>query len=251
MATTLKAIIRRLSRVFITQGLLIANVFVFQQGDTLKFLKNNEVIDQWLLFEDPQNQSSDHVVYTKKSKVSADSSYFFIYEEKRHTLTDSVFTKITLYNAEQEKLWEISADPGTKISYHLSNIYTNTIILVTTDNDYNNPTLEIITNKEKTLFIKKDRWHRIINYAISPNMRYFVLHAKNPYNKKTWDYIYSIDLKTHKSWTYLFPICVSCKRYKRISLNVKNDGAVDVVYKYRHRVFDKTGKLIDFYITFE
>jgi hypothetical protein len=156
-----------------------------------------------------------------------------------------------LYNAEQEKLWEKSANNERRISFYLTSIYKNTIILVTTDNDYNNPTLEIITNKEKTLLIKKDRWHRIINYAISPNMRYFVLHAKNPYNKKTWDYIYFIDVKTKNTWTYLFPICVSCKRYKRISLNVKNDGAVDVVYKYRHRVFDKTGKLIDFYITSE
>jgi len=243
--------LKLLCKIFIIPTLLIANTLVFQQGDTLKFFNDNKVVDKWTTTDGDTNFQYNDAYYTRKFKVSADSSHFFIYEERRHKSTDRVFTKISLYNAEQEKLWEISADHGTRISFYLTNIYKDTIILVTTDNDYNNPTLEIITNKEKTLLIKKDRWHRIINYAISPNMRYFVLHAKNPYNKKTWDYIYFIDVKTKNTWTYLFPICVSCKRYKRISLNVKNDGAVDVVYKYQHKVFDKTGKLIDFYITFE
>lgn len=246
MATILKVIMRRLSRVFITQGLLIANVLVFQQGDTLKFFEDNEVIDQWLLFEDPQNQSSRHVVYTKKSKVSADSSYFFIYEEKRHTLTDSVFTKITLYNAGQEKLWEKSANNERKISFYLTSIYKDTIVLVTTNTGYTNPSLEIIANNRKTTIIKPNQWHRIIRYAISPNMQYFILHVKNLYNKRMWDYIYFIDTDTYDDWTYLFPICVSCKR-KKIELAVYNNGKSEVIYKGEHRVFSKKGKLIDIY----
>lgn len=246
MTTTLKAIIRYMSKAFITEGLLIANILVFQQGDTLRFLKNNEVIDQWLLFEDPQNQSSDHLVYTRRSKVSVDSSHFFIYEEERHTLTDSVFTKITLYNAGQVKLWEKCMRKGRRISFYLTDIYKDIIILVTTNSGHTNPSLEIIINKKKKEIIKENEWHRIIRYAISPNMQYLVLHVKNPHNKKMWDYIYFVDIDTYDNWTYLFPICVSCKR-KKIELAVYDNGKSEVIYKGEHRVFSKQGKLIDIY----
>lgn len=246
MTTTLKAIIRYMNKAFITEGLLIANILVFQQGDTLKFLKHNEVIDQWLLFEDPQNQSSDHLTYTKRSKVSPDSSNFFIYEEKRHTLTDSVFTKITLYNAGQVKLWEKCPGRGRRISFSLTDIYKDMIILVTTNSGYTNPSLKIIINKKEKEIIKENAWHRIIRYAISPNMQYLVLHVKNPHNKKMWDYIYFVDVATHDNWTYLFPICVSCKR-KKIELAVHDNGKSEVIYKGEHRVFSKQGKLIDIY----
>ena len=246
MTTTLKAIIRYMNRAFLTKGLLIANILVFQQGDTLKFLKNNEVIDQWALFEDPQNQSSDHIVYTKRSKVSSDSSHFFIYEEERHTLTDSVFTKITLYNAEQVKLWEEYTGKGRRISFSLTNIYKDMIILVTTNSGHTDPGLEIIINKKKKVIIKENEWHRIIRYAISPNMQYLILHVKNPHNKKMWDYIYFVDVNTYDNWTYLFPICVSCKR-KKIELSVYDNGKSEVIYKGEHRVFSRQGKLIDIY----
>ncbi|MGB3340406.1 MAG: hypothetical protein WBB37_02870 [bacterium] len=235
--------------VLVTQGLLAANLFVFQQGDTLKFLKGSDVIDQWLLFEDNQYLPHNGIVHTKKAKVSADSSHFFIHEEERHTLTDSILTKITFYSAAQEKLWEKSPDKGRIISYSLTNVYKNLVIMVTTNSGHSNPNLDIITNRAQTRVMKEDTWHRIIDYAISPNMQYLILHVKNPHHKKMWDYIFFIETDTHDTWTYLFPICVSCKR-KRIELAVYDNGKSEVIYKGEHRVFSRQGKLIDIYREF-
>jgi hypothetical protein len=232
--------------VLVTQGLLAANLLVSQQGDTLKFLKGSAVIDQWLLFEDNHDTPYNGIIRTKKVKVSADSSHFLIFEETRHTLTDSIFTKITLYNAAQEKLWEKSPDKGRIISYSLTNVYKNLVIMVTTNNGHTNPNLDFITDRAQTRVIEEDTWHRIIDYAISPNLQYLILHVKNPLHRKMWDYIYFIKTDSHETWTYLFPICVSCKR-KRIELAVYDNGKSEVVYKGEHRVFSRQGKLTDIY----
>lgn len=234
----------------ITQSVLIANLFVFQQGDTLKFLKDDKVTDHWLLCENDQDLPQHHnMVITKKAKVSADSSHFFIFEEKRHTLTDSIFTKITFYNAAQKKLWERISDKGRIISYYLTNTYKNIVIMVTTNSGHTNPILDIITDQTQTEVIKEDTWHRIIDYAISPNMQYMILHVKNPLHKKMWDYINFINIDTKKTWTYQFPICVSCKR-QRIELAVYNNGKSEVIYKGEHRIFSQDGNLIDLYREF-
>ena len=133
--------------VILTSGLLTVNLFVLQQGDTLKFLKGTEVIDQWMLFENDQDHTTDHVVHTRRAKVSADSSHFFIHEEERHKKTDSISTKITLYNAAQKKLWEKSPANGRIISYPLTNIYHDLVIMVTTNRGHTNPSLDIINSK--------------------------------------------------------------------------------------------------------
>jgi hypothetical protein len=234
---------------FITHGILVANIVVFQQGDTLKFQRGSEVFDQWLLFENKQDSLHHSIFCTKKAKVSADHNHFFIYEEERNSLTDSIFTKITLYNAVQEQLLEKFPEKGRIISYMLTNIYKDIIMMVTTNSGYNNPTLDIITDRTQARVIRKDTWHRIIDYALSPNLRYVVLHVKNPHHKKMWDYICFIEIDTGNTWTYLFPICVSCKR-KKIELAVYDNGKAEIIYKGEHRVFSQQGKLIDLYREF-
>ena len=86
-----------------------------------------------------------------------------------------------------------------------------------------------------------------MKYAFSPNERYVVLHVKNPFADKVWDFIHFIDIQASNEWTYRFPICVSCKRFN-LDISVTDDGVSDVVYKSEHRIFNKEGKLIEIYL---
>lgn len=233
-----------------TKYILFAGLLVFQKADTLKFMRGNETVDTWTAVEEITALNHGNLIYTRCAKVSSDNKHFLFYEQEYHTARDSFFTKLTLYKSNQEKIWERCSDHHRKISFNLSTLFDDRVVMVMTDKYGMSPSMEIIKDGKSDTVVTKEQWRRIMEYVFSPNMRYIAFHVKGPYHEKIWNYIHSIDLKTHKNWTYLFPICVSCKRY-RIGLDVKNDGTVDVVYKYQHRVFDKTGKLIDIYITFE
>lgn len=238
-----------MTRKLVVEYLLFFNILVFQNADTLKFVKGDSVVDIWLLTEKIQETDLGKIIFNKKSKVSKDNKYFFIYEEKYYPSKDSFFTKILFYDADKEKLWEKTPETGRKISFHLTNIYNDIVILVTTDKFNINPDLKSIKDNKIKEIIKEREYQRIIKYEFSSNMRYLILHIRNPYNTKMWDYIYSIDLQNQKKWNYLFPMCVSCKKNK-IDLSIDNNGKAEVIYKGEHRIFSKDGELLDIFIKF-
>lgn len=227
-------------------GLGFSTTLVFQAGDTLKFFKEDSIVDQWIMGQETRTEPEEYII-TKKTKVSADSNYFFVYEEEYYPVKDSISTKISFYNANKKKFFQRSYKSERKISFDLTKLYNKMLILVTTDKFNVNPSLEFIKNKKNQKVIKEDKWQRIINYELSPNLNYLVMHNRNPYSGKLWDYIYFIDLKTKKDWTYLFPVCLSCKRTK-IDLSIDDEGKVEVIHKNEHRIFDKDGNLLNIFI---
>jgi len=228
---------------------VVINMLVYQQGDTLQFVSRDSIVDRWILGEKIERTDSTERIMTTRARVSQDNRYFLFFKEFFFPIKDSVFTEISYYNANRRRLWKETRTGERKISFYLSKIYQNKIYLVDTDKARKNPNLYIINNnnKKRKRIIKEGEWIYIIDYEISPNGQYIVLNTKNPYYKKIWDYIYFIDLKTRKSWTYLFPTCLSCKK-TRIKLAVDDSGKAEVVHRNEHRVFSKDGRLIDIFI---
>lgn len=227
--------------------IIFLNILVFQNGDTLNFQKGDEVIEQWIMSSENMTTDLVTVLYTTRSMVSENNKHFLYYEEWYYPASDSYNTKLTFYNAIKKKIWEQTVSKGRRISFHLSRIHDDIVTLVTTDNHNAQPRLFVIENKKMRKIIDDNKWYKLVSYSISPNMKYIALHIKNPYRKKIWDYVYFIDLKTKKEWSYVFPICVSCKRNK-FDVMVDNDGITEVIYKGEHRIFSKQGKLTDIFI---
>jgi len=224
--------------------ILIGNL-VFQSGDTLKFYKNDTLMDQWIIKTSEETESGSY--YIQKAKVSPDNKKFLFYEEKYFPAKDSIYTKLTLYGANRKKIWTKIRSGVQKICFDLTHIYTDRVTLLTTNLANASPIMEIIKGNKTTRKIDLTQWTSIVDYEISPNDRYVLFHAKKPYNSRLWDYIYFIDLKTNKTWEYLFPLCFSCKR-GRIDLKVNDDGKSEAIYKNEHRIFDRDGNLVDIFV---
>ncbi|MEO0184574.1 MAG: hypothetical protein ABIL22_00625 [candidate division WOR-3 bacterium] len=219
---------------------------VFQSGDTLEFYKDDSLIYQWILKDSTNSETG--VYYIEKAKVSPDNKKFFVFEEKRFPNEDSTFTRLTLYDAGKHKIWATQETNQRKISFELSRVYEDKIIIFTTDHSNIKPEMVIIRNGKKNP-IDLDQWTSVVNYELSPNSRFLVFHTKKPYNHKLWDYIYFLDLQTNKSWEYLFPFCFSCKR-GWLELKINDEGKTEVIYKNKneHRIFDREGNLIGVFV---
>lgn len=243
MSKKISSILKR----FAVKHLVFLNVLVFQNADTLNFVKGDSIIEQWVMSEDCTTTDLGTLIYTTKSMVSDDNKHFLFCEEKYYSAPDSHYAKLTFYDAYKKKIWVRSSDSGRRILFYLSAIYDDIVTIVTTDKYNARPSLHLIKDKKMKTIVADDKWYRLKKYAFSSNMTYLVLHVKNPYMNKTWDYIHFIDMKNGKEWTYLFPICVSCKRQK-IDVSVDNRGITKVVHKGEHRIFSKDGRLTDIYI---
>jgi hypothetical protein len=229
--------------------LLILNVLVYQNGDTLLFTEQDSVIDQWILDDIINQTDSVETKCTRKAKVSSTNERFFVYIEQ-YEQGVLVKTEIILYNNFQKELWRDSAFGEEVISFKLSNVYDNLFIVVRSLRGGNEPILYTVKHNLKETIIKKGSWNKIINYSISPNRKYLLLHTKNPYAQRNWDYIYFVDLINKKEWQYLFPMCASCKR-NTINLAVDNKGISEIMSGGEHRIFSKDGKFIDYFISFD
>ncbi|UCG92532.1 MAG: hypothetical protein JSV97_02135 [candidate division WOR-3 bacterium] len=227
---------------------LVLNTLVYQNGDTLFFTVQDSVADTWILGDEIQKVDTLNITIHRKAKISPDGKSFFVFEET-HTPNNiqPLQTKIIFYDEEKEKIWEESNDDQRKLSFKLSNVFDSLVIIVDTERNGTLPRLSTYKNREKTVIIEKGEWQRMVNYAVSPHCRYMAFHNRNPYSGKMWDYIYSIDLLSKKNWTYLFPLCLSCKRGK-INLTIDNNGTVEVIHKGEHRIFSSEGNLKDFFI---
>jgi len=229
--------------------LFILNVLVYQNGDTLLFTEQDSIIDQWILGETIFHADSVETKLNRKAKVSSNNEKFFIYTEHDEQ-GELIKTEIILYNTFQEKLWQDSAHGEEVISFRLSNVYDSLFIGVRSLRGGSEPMLYTVKNTMKEIIIEKGTWDKIIDYSISPNRRYLLLHTKNPYAQRSWDYIYFVDLGNKKDWQYLFPICASCKRGK-IDLAVDDEGTSEIISRGQHRIFSKDGEFIDYFLRFD
>ncbi len=227
-----------------------SNTLVIQSGDTLKFLKNDSLISIRILKNEAYEKASGY--YVEKAKISPDSQNFLLYEEHNFPDKESIFTRITFYNAEQNRIWSRTETGQRKILFELCKIYADKVTIITIERTNTAPQMIIINNDKSKKNIDLKQWTSITNYEISPNGRYALFHAKRPYNNRLWDYIYFYDLKTHKHWEYLFPFCFSCKR-GWLELRISDEGISEVIYKNKneHRIFDKEGNLINVFVKFE
>jgi hypothetical protein len=218
-------------------------------GDSLIFTRGSNPADVILLNTGDATGSTD-IIHTRKAKVSPRGIYCTIYEETYFRLVDSISTDMVMYDSLQNKQWQRTYVGKRKISYDLSRVLDDLVILVTTDINNSLPEVELIKNNKAAIIIKEGKLRKITDYTLSPNSLYIALHAINPYNNRLWDYIYFVDIETGKDWFYLFPVCLSCKRVS-IQLLVDNDGQVEVIYKAEHRIFSKDGQLVDIFMKME
>lgn len=218
---------------------------VFQTGDTLKFYKNDSLIEQRVLKR--EENTNDGSYYIEKAGVSPDNKRFFICEERYFPEKDSIYTKLSVYYSNQKRIFTHIMGGSRKICADLTRVYPDKIVFFVTDRLNDNPVMVIIKNSNNRKTIDLRHWTGIANYAFSPGGKYILFHARKPYNNRLWDYIYFLDLQTNKSWEYLFPFCFSCKR-GWIDLKVYDDGKSEVIYRNEHRIFDKEGNLIDVFV---
>jgi hypothetical protein len=229
--------------------LLLLCASVTLSGDTLFFTYSVDSADT-LLLNAGNAANSTESIHTRKAKVSPRGIYYMIYEETYFRLVDSIVTKIVMYDSLRNKQWKRAYAGKRKISYDLSRVFDDLVILVTTDIKNNLPEVELIKNNRAAIIIREGKLRKITDYTLSSNSRYIALHASNPYNNRLWDYIYFVDIETGKIWSYLFPVCLSCKRVS-VRLLVDNDGQVEVIYKAEHRIFSKDGQLVDIFMKME
>lgn len=225
-----------------------ANALVFQFGDTIRFYKDEKLITEWILKDSLGENDSYYSL--EKAKISPDNRFLLIYEEKSSGTDDSIFSRLTLYNAATRKVWSRKKIGKTKISFELTSIFDDMVLIFYTDRHNGFPVIEMIKMNCKSRTIDLRQWDIIIKYAISANRRYMLFHSKKPFNNRLWDYVYFIDLKTNKDWEYLFPNCFSCKR-GWIELTVDNEGKCEVVQNKEYRIFSKEGNLLDIFVRIE
>lgn len=234
----------------IVPSILCFNMLIFLETDTLLVRKDNEVVDRWYIGEKTEHTSAGAVRTTTHAVVTEDHTRFLYFREVYMPDTDSLYSQLVLYRADGQQIWQRVAPHGRTFARFLSEFIDDMVVVVITNQYGAAPSMERISSTAVDTIVREGDWYRLSAYEFSPNRRFIVMHVKNPYREKVWDYIHFIDLQTGNTWSYLFPICVTCKRYKHIDVSVDNDGISEVVYKGEHRVFNKEGVLIDVFIKF-
>jgi hypothetical protein len=228
--------------------LFLIGTLVFQNGDTLFFLKDGFCVDTMIMRTRLAGERGSFSV-VEQAKTASDSMTYLIYSATyTETVPESlVRTTITFYSAKKKKLWEEKSEGERSISFELSGIYGSLFVVAAWDRFNGNPSFDVIKDAKKKRVVKEGEWQRIVSYEISPNERYILFHTRNPYNGVLWDYIFFCDLKTGNHWDYVFPTCLSCKKSK-IDLEVDENGRSTVIHKQEHRVFSPEGVLEDIYL---
>ena len=224
---------------------LFCNLVLLHE-DSLLFMKDSEIVDVWML-DHHEPETINGIDHHKQVKINADKHNFFIYYSQYDTARNHVKSEIKFYNANKKMLFGETRKLDRMINYDLSNIEHNVLIFVDCDAGSGDPQMYVVKGNRTIIPIKKGNWKRIVTYDLSANNKFLVVHVRNPYMSKLWDYIFFYDLKTGKNWQYLFPLCLSCKRTK-INVEVDDNGQTVVEYKGEHRVFSREGDFIDYYI---
>ena len=230
--------------------MLLLNMLVFLEPDSLVFTADNEIVDTWYIGERTERTSAGTLRITTHAVVSQDSSSFLYFREAYRPETDSIDSELALYRADGQNLWLRTAPQGRTFARFFTEFIDDMIVIVTSNQYGAAPSMELMTPTGTDTILGEGDWYRLSSYAFSPNRRFMIMHVKNPYHEKVWDYIHFIDRDTDSTWSYLFPLCVTCKRYKHIDVSVDDEGISEVVYKGEHRLFDRQGVLIDVFIKF-
>ncbi len=224
---------------------LMLGTLVFQNGDTLQFVDDGDIVDIMIL-ADSTGVDSLEAKTVRRGLVSDDNRFFSIYEAVRGPGDEISSSRVSFYDADRNLLWEETETGLRYVSNELSGIHNELFYVTVMDRLGSRPSFFVIIDSAKVVLINEGDWEQVIDVKISPNGEYFVFHVRNPYNYKIWDYIYFFDLNTNNTWDYLFPVCVSCKRAK-IALDVNDEGRSEIVYKTEHRIFSKFGTLEDLF----
>ena len=229
--------------------LFLLSATVFQNGDTLFFMKDSVHFDT-LVMQEHVIERAEPVRVKERAKVGPINTIYLVHSATYSLTVPESLTgsAIVFYDAEKNVLLEDFGDGGRYISYELSDVLDSLLVVTAWDSRFGKPSLYVVKEKEKVEIIKQGDWDRIVSYKVSPNNRYFLFHMRSPYQDKPWDYIYFYDLMTAKDWDYLFPSCLSCKK-SRIYLEVDNGGRAEVIHKNEHRVFTPDGILTDIYLS--
>ena len=231
--------------------LFIFSAMVYQSGDTLIFAIEDSIIDKWILEQDVEYTDSSEIAVVRRAKISPNSRLFFIHQEKCEGFYILEST-ISFYDADKNLLWEDPGDTNRLISFDLSKVYDSLLIVVEINRKGKEPLLYTVRDGEKDTIIEIGQWERVVSYELSPNYRYLASNTRNVWAKKRWNYIYSVDLELKKDWSYLLPICVSCRKPYPVEVSVSDSGVVDVMTgKGEHRIFSKEGRLIDVFMKIE
>ena len=225
-------------------------MLVFLETDSLVFRKENTVVDTWHIGEHTEHTSAGALRTTTHAVVADDNTRFLYFQEAFFPDTDSLFSQLTLYQADGQQIWQRTATQGRTFARYLTEFIGDMFVVVTTNQYGAAPSMELIKSTAIDTIFREGDWYRLSTFAFSPNGRFLIMHVKNPHREKVWDYIHFRNLHTDSAWTYQFPICVTCKRYKHIDVSVDDDGTAEVVYKGEHRIFNRQGILTDVFIKF-
>jgi len=232
--------------------LIFTRIQIFEQGDTLIFMDGDRRQDV-LIFEETTQpaENGGTVTLTRKARASDDRRSYFIFEQSQYTQPESVFTRVTLYTADRKPVRTETRAGERRIAFELTRLFGNRLVLGTVDRDYSRPRLDLLEpGRSGRTLIAEDAWPKIAQYEISPNFRFMVLHARRLINGRMMDFVAGRDLKSGQEWEYAFPICLTCRR-GTITIRIDNQGGVETVYKNEHRIFNRSGEMIDLYLETE
>ncbi len=222
---------------------------IFQDGDTIKFVQDSVVVDIITTGDSiPSDTPAERICL--RGKVSDDNRILMLHETKIGQNDEILNTRVSFHDAEGSLLWEESIAEPREISFELSGVHGDLLLVAAWDRHGASPSFYAVVDSQKIEIIEKGTWELMLDFRASPNGQYFLFHVRNPYGGKLWDYIYFYDLGAGTTWDYLFPVCVSCKR-AGIDLSVDDDGRAEVVYKKEHRIFSKLGTLDSLYFTLQ
>jgi len=227
-------------------ALFLVGMLVYQNGDTLKFVTQDSVVDI-IILEDSVAVAGTGYVTVKQGKVSEDHKYYLIHEAVILGGEEVVRSKVTFFDADKNPLWEEHREEGRIISYEFSGIYRGLFVVTIWDRHGGDPCFYVLKDGEKVDIIETGEWQQLLDYKVSPNGRYFFFYTRNPYSEKLWDYLYFYNLFERRDWEYLFPTCMSCRR-GWVDISVDDSGRAEAVYKGEHRVFSKTGVLEEIFM---
>lgn len=224
-------------------SLLLVGTLVFQNGDTLQFVENDHAVET-VVYADSTLNDSLGTLMIRRARVADDNRFFLVYEARQRGDDEVLSSRIAFYDAGKNLLFEETGRDARNISFELSGIDNGRFIVATWDKHCGNPGIFVLSSDVRTEIIKEGDWDQVLDHVISPNGRYFLFHARNPYGNKIWDYIYFYDFSTGATWDYLLPVCASCRRM-RVGLGVDDDGRSEVTYSTERRVFSGSGELLD------
>jgi hypothetical protein len=221
----------------------LLNTTIRFSNDTLFFVSQDTVIDQWILNKDAAAMDSLGITSIEKVKIDKDSIQVLFYQEEYERATGHSKNVLYLFSADKDTLWIEKGKNERRVRLDLSTVEDDILIVAESDLEGKNTSVDLIQRGSRIKLIEANTWLRVIGYALSQNHRYILFHTYQLHCDRPWDFLYFRDIESGHEWQYFFPTCLSCKKTP-INLNVDNAGQSEVIYKQEHRIFSKEGALV-------